>query len=98
MTMGIRGSLKYCEETRDAVAFMPIDTVVGEGWELLTILFESLLAGCAMLTGIYHAAHRHMVTGLEAGDIRSKVDYSTDDFVAGHHRVSTVAPVIAGLM
>ncbi|MOA29587.1 hypothetical protein D3C78_1506120 [compost metagenome] len=51
-----------------------------------------------MLAGVDHAADADVVARLEAGDRRADADHAADDFMAGHHRVNAVVPVVAGLM
>jgi hypothetical protein len=51
-----------------------------------------------MLAGINHTAHADMISLLKAGDGRPDAQDAANDFVAGHHGVNSVTPVIADVM
>src|SRR5436305_827110 len=77
---------------------MAVDVVVRERRTLFAILLKPALAGRTVLARVDHAADADLIARLETGDLRSDAGYAADDFMARHHRVNTVAPVIASLM
>ena len=76
---------------RDAV-----EAAIGQRVALAAELLLALAALVAMLAAVDHAADRHVVARLEAGDLGADLDHAADDLVAGHERVVRPAPVIAG--
>ena len=73
-----------------------VDPAVGEGGAFFAVLLQAPFAGGALLAGIDHAADTDPVPGPEAGDGRAHLDHPADHLVAGHDRVGSPAPVVAG--
>jgi hypothetical protein len=51
-----------------------------------------------MLAGIDHTTDTDMITWFEASDIRPYANHVADNFMARHHWVRSVTPIIANLM
>ncbi len=75
-----------------------LDAVVGRDHSLLAILFQTFGAARAILTGIDQTTDRGEVALPELGHVLAHRGDAADDFVAGDHRVSAVAPIVARLM
>ena len=72
--------------------------IIGECRDLRAILFVSLFAGCALLTGIDHATDTDMIARFETLNILSDACYAADDLMTRHDRVrrgKPARPVIA---
>ncbi len=72
-----------------------IDAAIGPGVAFAAELLLAPAALIAMLTAVDHAAHRHVIASLEDGHLRTNLDHSADDLVAGNDRRVRPSPVVA---
>jgi hypothetical protein len=72
---------------KGVIACNPIRTVIGPGWKVLAMLFESRVAGLTMLTAIHDTANANQIAFLKLADRAPNGGDATNDLVSWYARI-----------